>query len=313
VIARLARDRALCFVVALASCASAPTPAPAPARYKPTPQKEGVPAELLPELARAERIGRLLYELHHAADVGTAFLAEEVSVASRRELAGSATMVEGVAAPGARSFVSLFLTKDAPPRVAYRVHMPAGGKPQLEEVAPPAPADAALLAQLRARETVMARLPKWNGEMEVITLPGALVEAPGTLVVYALRQDAPGTVAFGMHYRAFVSPDGATLDRVEALSDIPELYKVVGDVVPTTSTFRLGHPSEADVFVSLAHDEQPLCLLTRRFSWFVVGASVGLLWTRPPDLDFVEAAISKLDHSAATAGMPASDLPKTLR
>jgi hypothetical protein len=303
--------RAFCLVVALASCASAPPPAPPPPKL--TPLKEGVPVELVQELARVERIGRLLYDVDHAADVGTAFLTEEVPEAARRDVAGSATTFEGGPAGGSRSFVSLFLTKDAPPRVAYRVHMPAGTKPKLEEIAPPAPADVPLLAQLRARETVVARLPKWNGATKMIVLPGELVETPGALVVYALRQDVPGSVAFGMHYRAFVSRDGATLDRVEALSDIPEMYPVTRGSVPTTSAFRLGHPSEADVFVSLRHDEEPLGFITRRFTWLVVGASVGLLRTEPTDHDaLLEAATSKLKHSAATAGMPASDLPTTL-
>jgi hypothetical protein len=301
-----------CLVFALASCASAPPPAPV--RSKPTPRKEGVPAELLPALARAERIGRLLYDVDHAADVGTAFLAEEVSEGARGKLAGSATVLEHCGPGGARSFVSLFLTKEAPPRVAYRVHMPAGDKPKLEEVVPPVPADAALLAQLRARETVIARMPKWNGAMKVIALPGELVEAPGALVVYALRQDEPGKIVLGMHFRAFVSRDGATLDRVEALSDIPEAIHVsVGDGIPATSTFRIGYPSEADVFVSLAHDELPIALTTRRFNWLVVGASVGLWLQQPPDLDDVKQMIHRLDFKAANAGMPASDLPKTLR
>jgi hypothetical protein len=264
---------------------------------------------LLATIVDAEWVGHLLYEFDHMADVATDFLAAKISDAENQALAGSFTMLERAdSGRPPNSYVAVFLTKDRPARIAFRVHIAAGVESVLEKVSPPVPAGDALLFQFRARETALAAIPKWNGPMKAVVLPGSIVGRPASLAVYLIRRERHAReLAAGMHYRVFVSEDGATLQRVDPLSDVAGLNQL-GPNSPAISNFRLGHPSEVDVFLSWAHRDVRIIVVTARVIWFIFRGEVGA-GRQPPDPELLKAIREALVTRAAENGMPATELP----
>jgi hypothetical protein len=291
----------LAALVCLAmACASRPPPAPVGLH------KEYIPPELRTAVADAERIGRLLFRFDHMADVGTAFLASRIPDGEYRALAGSVTVVDS----GADAFATVFLTRDAPARVAYRVHMRTGEEPVLESVTPPSAADEGLLSQFRASGTALAGSPKWNGAMKAVVLPGRMIGVPDSLAVYLIRRELHAyEVVQGMHYRVLVSSDGKTVQNVSPLSDVAECCHP--ETSPVISSFRLGHPSEVDVLSSLRHDKAPIFMASERVMWTVYRGEIGA-WEGPPDRQLVIGLRINMHGFARQSGMPSKELPPDL-
>jgi len=322
---------ALCVCLILSACAAPAPPAPRPAApaaastplwgSKPPPggpDRGRVPPELLSAIIQAEWVGHLLYELDHMADVAGGFLATRVTAEENQALAGSFTMPEAPDSGQPRnSYVGLFLTRENPARIAFRVHMAPDREPVLEKVSPAAPAPGEVLFQLRARETAMAAIPGWNGAMKAIVLPGRVIDRPASLVVYLIRRERHAReLATGMHYRVFVSGDGVNVQKVDPIADVSNVVLLRPEELSkrefSISNFRLGHPSEIDVFSSLVHQSR-VFVTSARLTWRISEGTIIVFGPAPPDSWFLGVMRDQLAKRAAANGMPASELPSEYR
>jgi hypothetical protein len=184
-------------------------------------------------------------------------------------------------------------------------------EPILEKLSPPLVVDASVLSQLRARETALARVPKWNPPLKAIVVPGAMVGEQAGIVVYVVRLGATkDDLALGMHYRALLSSDGTTLQNIEPLSDVSDVTHVNGSEggLPGMSNFRLGHPSEADVLTSLRHPNLEFMVVSEHVRWMVFHGSIGAQ-KEPPEPALVDALKDALRTIANRNHMPLDALP----
>jgi hypothetical protein len=283
-------------------------------------QPVSAPPDLFDKVAQARTVGRWLYEVDQAADAGMKVFVENVPEARRRELLGSVTVVDTIEdKPSATSFMSTFLTREIPARVAYRVRTVPGKDPIFETVSPSTLADDGIVAQLRARETALAGIQLPAHPLKAVVLPGRLFSRPTSLVVYLLRPErSRKELALGMHYRAVVSSDGRTLEAIEPLSDIPAVYDLrmiyPNEGCTSEGNLRFDYPNETYVYMSLKHDGLPLLIMTRRSMWMVAGDTIngGEAPLDPTIVRMLETrrdAMARRPETPATAEPPSGPAP----
>jgi hypothetical protein len=268
---------------ASAGCATAPTPPPQTPVAATSPAAVISPADRYRvELARAALIGRTLYLHDKASAIGTDAFLEHVAAGGATPVGGYLSLrdvdANGAAAP---SFTVLFFTRDAEPRIAYRVHVPfqANAQAVVEDVSPPAAPAPAILTLIRARRTALAALPPTTQPINPVVLPARPALGEDGILVYLLAgTKRAGVAVLGLHHRVLVSPDGERVLRFEPLSkgpleaplrspSVPAGAKPVGLV---TSHSVTDYPLETHVFESLLYG-MPLTLVGPHGTWEVDG------------------------------------------
>ena len=163
------------------------------------------------DLPTTERLGQAIFRQDVAAARATdALLAQNVDPAKEKFVGW---LVDDA---GAGQRVRFLRDPGSGPEAAYDVEVPARGDPRVA-----APVDRRLspgeLARLRAQHTAAAGIrrtcrPRYN------TVSLKDVDGDGWLVWLLAPSPAEGAVPVGGHYRATVSADGGTLERLDALS-----------------------------------------------------------------------------------------------
>jgi hypothetical protein len=288
------------FMVLLASmalgavdaCAGPSAPKPA----TPTPAGGGessipIPADLLPHIKRSRELGTAIYFQDKASAIGTDALREKVPDFERRNLAGWLTIRAGDdEGRPLNAYKVMFLTDEQPPRLAFDIHVPIRGKPEVKEVSPPMKLDEPGVKLFTARQAALRAVPKGDRGLNPVIFPGAAVDRPESIVVYVLSgEQTPGEMVFGIHYRVLVSGDGKIVKEVLPLSKshlvIPPPEQTLPPGATPVSAF-VTHlvtdwPLETHVFVSLLHHKQPIMVGTRRGVWRVAGDQITLIKLSP--------------------------------
>ena len=278
---REGRGLVLCSVAAfcLAGCAAtAPSAAPpAAAATVATSADARVAPEIAAHLRESERLGRLLFELDDASAVATDVLLEHIKNPADGGIRGwlplrtldDATIPAGV-------YKVVFMTSEAAPRIAATVTLAPAARPVFERHDPPLAPSEAIARRFRARMTALAAVHR-NGQL---INPVVLAGEPGVdgFVVYLLAGTTrPGEIVLGLHYRAVVRPDGASLVSMTPLS---KTAIVIGNrgipagavpVAAVVSHIVTDWPLETHVFASLLHKNREIYVLTKLGKWRVIG------------------------------------------
>jgi hypothetical protein len=272
------------LTLCIAACATrAPSPAPpataaAPLAPAPTtPEAAAISAEISAHLREAERLGRLLYELDDASAVATDVLLEHIKNPTEAGIRGWLPLrtVDDAAIP-AGAHVVLFMTGDAPPRIAATVTLAPGARPVFERHQPPREPTDAVARLFRARTTALASVRR-NGQL---INPVVLAGEPGVdgFVVYLLAGTTkPDEIVLGLHHRAVVSADGTSLVSLTPLSRTVIVIGTRGlppgavPVAAVVSHIVTDWPIETHVFASLLHKNREIFVLTKLGKWRVVG------------------------------------------
>lgn len=248
-----------------ASPTGAPPSADATEAPPQTAQIDGplAPVEMQPEwtaaVARAEALGRAIYEYDAAASMATDVLLAKF---------GDRPPVAGFLAVKDPELVVYFFDR-AGPGAAFRVAM-RGDKPgPLEAMDGKKPlstaAQGARQAFAAASEVEFPRAP---GPYNFVVLPGSIASQPGWLVYFLSAPRDPGELVIGGHVRIGVGADGKTIREMTPLSKTPvripppppnAAASLVTSMVADT-------PLETHVFVSLG-SPRPLFVGTRVGLW----------------------------------------------
>jgi hypothetical protein len=250
-------------------------------------QAQPIPADLRPEVERAERIGQVLYQEDKASAIGTDVLLALKTSLPYDSIGGYLTFQEadeeGEPLP---AFEVLFFARGEEPRILLEVHIPDadGAKPSVKRFDPPAVPSESQLRLIRARQAALAAVKRPAQPLNPAILPGHLLGKDGVLVYLLAATTQPKTAVFGMHYRALVSPDGSTVTRFEPLSK--SILELSTEMPPDQKTAALAvthlmtdAPLETHVFTSLLM-EIPVVVITARGDWLVNGAHITFLQAR---------------------------------
>ena len=284
----------LCGLVS--ACATGPAPAGAPRVPSGGPGSERalpIPADLAPRIQESIELGRALYLLDKASAIGTDVLREHVPDFHARGLGGWITTRNGTEdGKPLDSFGVVFITKDEPFKIVFRIDVPLNGKPTFKELSPPTLLDDLGVALFRARQTAIGAIPHGRRPINPVIMPGSAVGRRDAILVYLLSaEQIPDEMVFGIHYRVLVSQDGATVKQVIPLSKSalvvgpPSKDGVPPGAVPVAamvSQIVTDWPMETHVFVSLLHKRTPIYVTTRRGTWLVIGDKVTLVDDKPP-------------------------------
>ena len=269
------------------ACAAGPPGAKAPRGPDGGPAALPIPADLAPHIRESIEIGRLLYFLDKASAIGTDVLAAKVPDFRSRGLGGwiTARNADESGKP-ADAFGVMFISREQPPRILFRVDVPLKGEPSLKEISPPTVLDDLGLRLFRARQTAIQAVPPGPRPFNPVILPGSAIGRPGTILVYLLAaEQRAGEMVFGIHYRVLVSEDGSSVKHALPLSksaivipppeeNLPSGAVPQGAVVTQIVT---AWPMETHVFVSMLHQRTPVYVGTRRGTWRVVGDQISLI------------------------------------
>jgi hypothetical protein len=291
---RLARVMVIATVGA--GCAAGPRPADTPAR----PPKGGpladralpIPADLAPRIQESIELGRTLYFLDKASAIGTDVLRQNVPDLEERGVGGwlTARNADESGKP-IDAFGVMFITRDEPLRILFRVDVPLKGQPTFAALAPPKPLEELGIRLFRARQTAIRGVPRGDRPWNPVVLPGDAVGRRDGILVYLLAaEQRAGEMVFGIHYRVLVSEDGATIKHALPLSKSALVIPPPGENAPAgakpvaamVSQIVTDWPLETHVFVSLLHERTPIYVVTRRGLWRVVGDRITLLDDKPP-------------------------------
>jgi hypothetical protein len=266
--------------------ASAPPVAPLPAAAAPHVEvsTESPADKYRVELERASHLGRVLYLHDKVSSIATDAYLDHVASGGGVPVGGYLSLWEADAhGKPAMAFTVLFFTRDAEPRIAYRVHVPieAGGSPVVEDVSPPAPPSPEIATLIRARQTAIAMLRNPTQPINPVVLPAREIGEDGFLVYLLAGTKRPGVAVLGLHHRVLVSPDGETVLRFEALSKGPNEVLLASPGLPpgaklvelVTSNIVTNYPLETHVFASLLY-KLPLSLVTPVGIWRVDGQHI---------------------------------------
>jgi hypothetical protein len=217
------------------ACASGPALAGAPAAAQKGPAAEAplpIPADLQPRIAESIEIGRELYLLDKASAIGTDVATAKVPDIDQRDLGGWLTMhqADDLGKP-MNGFRVVFITKDEPFRMVFRIDVPLQGEAALKELTPPQPLDELGVRFFRARRTALEGVPRGWRNWNPVVLPGAALGRSNSILVYLLAaEQREGEIVFGIHYRVLVSADGRRIQAALPLSEsalvIPPPQKV---------------------------------------------------------------------------------------
>jgi hypothetical protein len=260
---------------------SAPPPGPPPgARPAPNPttlKGQPTPEGLRAAVANASHMGRVIYLQYRATTIAADALANDARPHNAVPLGGALAVMEAPRPGEPTSFSVSFFTRDAVPRVAYRVRVPfkTGAAPTVEDLVPPQAASAGLAVLYRAQQTALGGLGQREQLIDSVVVPPSAGE--DGIVVYLLASTrSPDIAVLGRHHRVLVSPDGKRVIRDEPLSkSILELRLAGGDMPPGahSAALAVSHlltdaPLETHVFASLRYDVLIL-VSTRLGSWRV--------------------------------------------
>jgi hypothetical protein len=240
---------------------------------------EPIPSDLAAFVQRSSDIGRTLHVYDAASAIGTDVLLSKVSLAEH-PLGGYVTLAEGDEQGKATgSFSVIFYTRDADPRIAFRIQVhPGANPPDFEAVKPPADAPEPLRSLIRARETALDAPRDTNQPMNPVVLPGRAIGESGMLVYLIAGTKQPKVAVLGKHYRVLVSEDGRTVKRTEPLSKTVFELPYGASPGSTTAALAITHlvtdyPLETHVFASLLY-RLPIHVATARGLWRVDGATI---------------------------------------
>lgn len=277
------------ILLALGACSpAAPPPAHEPSSQEDAPAAGEVPApsasnavdanaKVKPEWvkanARAEILGREIYEYDHASATATDVLLAKL---------GNQPPVAGFLAVREAALVVYFFDR-AGPGAAFRVTM-KGTKPgslELMDGKKPMPEEAA--GARRAFESASkTEFPRAPGPYNAVTLPGKLVGEPGWIVYFLSAPMKVDEVVAGGHVRVSIGADGTTVREVMPLSRSALRLPMPP---PNSVGIVLSHvvsdtPAETHVFLSLAH-RKPIFLATRTGMWKVEDGRVAYMGEVP--------------------------------
>lgn len=135
-------------------------------------------------------------------------------------------------------------------------------------------------SMFRARQAGMSALSRpCTANYNTVVLPATLRDEAGWLVYLLAATTVPGEIVVGGHFRAIVSSDGRTVNKLEPLSNscltLPPSAKeqptaaVVTHVISET-------PTETHVFLSLSH-KKTLYVMTEKAMWSADKGNINLL------------------------------------
>jgi hypothetical protein len=238
-----------------------------------------VPADLRTAIERVQRVGRVLYSLDEPAALAT-----DVALAC-----GARKDVRGYVALPAQGggWEVVFVTRDAPVSIGYRVTLAPHAKPTCDKLDPPEPASEAYTRLFHARQAVIAAVGTFSQPINPVVFPATMVHEQGILVYLLAASSRDNTVVFGRHYRARTSDDGTKVLEVEPLSNSalelplnPELPPGAVPVGLTVTQILTDYPVETHVFASMLH-HQPVYVGTSRGIWKVDGDRVSFVGQKP--------------------------------
>lgn len=280
----LLRRVAALSILALMSACVAPS---ASVRLQHVEEPQPIPADLLEQVGRAERMGFELHIFDKATWIATDVFQEHVGSLQAAHIGGYLPLREGDDEGRAKdSFLVWFFSKDDPTKLAYRVRVFArpGRQSEFEAFTPPVPAPPELALLMQAREAALKAVPELIQPLNPIVFPGEVDGEPGILVYLLAGTTKPNVVVLGRHYRVLLQEDGATIRHVHPLSKSvlempvtpPGGAKPVGLWVTHLVT---EYPLETHVFASLLH-KLPIYVGTSRGNWRVDGNTINFLGER---------------------------------
>jgi hypothetical protein len=227
------------------------------------------------EVERAEKIGRLIFEKDRAAWVATDALMSEIEGENRPGIIGWMTVEHD----GGWLVQFVGGNPDDPCVLCEVPVSESAGTPRRPQECEPLGEQS--VAMFRARQSAIAAMTeRCSDRYNTIVLPSELIGSPGGWLVYLLAATTvPGEMVFGGHYRASVSSDGRTVNKLEPLSKgcltmpPPSEDRAVAAVVSHVLTDT---PIETHVFLSLSHGK-PIYVVTDRGMWRVQDGGVQLI------------------------------------
>jgi hypothetical protein len=285
--------------LAAAGCATAPGPTAGPG-HNPAggPGSERalpIPADLAPRIDASIALGQMLYLIDKASAIGTDVVRAKVPDFHSRGAGGWLTLRESDrSGTPLDAFGVLFITREEPFRILFRIDVPLKGSPVFHELSPPQPLADGGVRMFRARTTAIMGVPppEPGRRYNPVILPGAVIGHDDAILVYLLASEVrAGEMVLGIHYRVLVSADGTTVQQALPLSKSAIVFPPPGHepgvpagskpVAAMVSQILTDYPLETHVFASLLH-RTPLYVSTKRGVWLVVGDKIMLVDDKTP-------------------------------
>jgi len=256
-----------------------------------TPNRLPVPEDLRAEVEQAQRLGVAIYLQDIASAIATDVARARLGPSDGRSVAGYLAIREAPGDAPTDTRLVWFFTAADPPEIVCRVRVPMRprGEPTFEVSAPrvPVPPDAQPL--IRARRTALAALGAPAQPQNPVVLPGSAIGHDGILVHLLAGSPRSDVAVLGKHHRVLISPDGATVIKLEPLSrSAIEIPLHSPDMPPgsVSAGLSITHlvsacPVETHVFASLLH-QTPVFVGTGRGVWCVEGDQISFLGQQPP-------------------------------
>jgi hypothetical protein len=284
------RPHALAAVLLVGCATQAAPPAVTPAApAAPAAEKElPIPPEFRGHIDDAESMGRALYRQDKVSAIGTDVLLEKLGSLDGKGLGGFLT-IQQRAEDGSLHWLVSFFTRQAPPRIAYRVRvfLTKGHPPELDTVDPPEPVSATMGTLIRARQTAIDELMRVERPRQPINpavMPGSSLHEKGILIYLLAGTTRPNVAVMGKHHRVLLSEDGSQVVRFEPMTrsilEMPLGVPAGARPAALVITHSLTEwPLETHVFASLLY-HQTIYVGTSRHLWKVDGAHITLIENR---------------------------------
>lgn len=245
--------------------ASGPRASAAPAAAAP---KLPPPADLVPALDRAVRIGQLLHRLQRATAQAIAKETEDEPTTPGPPLEGNLALVPSDALARVH-----FVTAQGPaPGIATTIELPTGAPARLQAFRPPQPLPATEAAMYRAQRTALAASPKKGAARwgRVLVVPAAHLGKTGW-AVYLVGEPADEETPVPGGVRVLVGEDGKTVTDTAPLPGSGKTRP--GKALlplhqPATDT-----PTEIHVLAALSR-QRDVAVTTGRGRWVVTGEAI---------------------------------------
>ncbi len=252
-----------------------------PVEPRESPRPRPVPEDLEADVVRAEEFGKAIYLQDTASAMATDALFEEVGGPDEAGVAGWLAYLE-LASPAQRadSYLIEFVTKEVPPRIAYRIRVSLSSHrpPTVEAVTPPEALDQLRASLWKARQAAIESLASYPQALNSVILPAH----DGTVYVYLLAATTKDNVAvLGRHHRIEVSLEDASIVESFPMSksimeqplEGPQGKKVVG----LWATHLVSDaPLESHTWASLTYSKA-IYVSTSRGMWLVDQGKIAYL------------------------------------
>jgi hypothetical protein len=275
------------LVLALGCAPSSPEKPPPASASSATPQQAPIPPDLVDPIARSAAIGRQLYVLNTAAQLGSDALLANVPDAANKGLAAPIPVQENDEEGRPKeSFLVTFLTTDDPPRIAYEVRLAPNTKLAFLPYTPPKEASPALVGIARARQVAISTMPPSDQPIIAIVLPGEAKGGTDVFVYLLAGTTKPNVAVFGKHYRALVPIGGTSATYVMPINNLAIEVPTKGPNGEPVEALVVNHaateyPVETHVFMSLVH-KLPVYVGTRRGNFRVDGDKISFAGDKGP-------------------------------